>query len=147
MTKDRFELFNQMVTGASKTLQRIKIKNMEKYGLTGTHTMFLRLLYENPSGLTKSEMAQNCDVDKAQITRIVNDLVKREYVKTDEPERAYKKRFILTSEGHRVADEINKLVLDINEYVSGGLERNDIEKFYKTFETINRRLRDAEEVF
>lgn len=147
MTKDRFELFNQMVTGASKTLQRLKIKNMEKYGLTGAHTIFLRLLYENPKGLTKSEMAENCDVDKAQITRIVNDLIEREYVRADGPERAYKKRFILTEAGQKVVDEINKLVLDINEYVSGGLERSDIEGFYRVFETINRRLKDAEEVF
>ena len=147
MHKDRYERFSQMIVGATKSIYRIKHKRMLKYGLMSTHTTCLRLLYENPLGLTKKEIADNCDMDKAQITRIVKDLVDKAYVRSDATEKAYNRKFFLSESGREITEEINEIVLAVNEYVSGEISAHELEHFYKIFETINENLRKAEEIF
>ena len=147
LERDRYERFSQMLVGASKSIYRIKHKRMLKYGLMSTHTTCLRLLYENPSGLTKKEISDNCDMDKAQITRIVKDLLDKGYVKAEGTEKAYNRKFFLSESGHEITEEINAIVLEVNEYVSGEIPQADLEEFYRVFETINNNLRNAEEIF
>ena len=147
MEIDRFERFNQHYLGALKSIQSLKVKHMEKYGLTGTHTMCLRHLCENGNGLTKGEIASLCDIDKAQITRIVNELIKKEYVTSDTSQRAYNRRFFLTDMGRKITDEINEKIIEINTFVSGDISDEDIEHFYKIFGRINKNLKIAETKF
>ena len=147
MEKDRYERFSQMIVGAAKSIYRIKHKRMLKYGLMSTHTTCLRLLHENPSGLTKKEISDNCDTDKAQITRIIKDLLDKGYVKAEGTEKAYNRKFFLSESGHEITEDINKIVLEVNEYVSGNIAQNDLEEFYRVFETINNNLRKAEDIF
>lgn len=147
MGKDRYERFNQMIVGATKSIHRIKQKKMVKYGLASTHTICLRLLYDVTSGLTKKEIADASDIDKAQITRIVKDLCDKGYVVADDTKRAYNRKFYLTESGKKIAEEINAIVLAVNEYVSGNIPDSELEKFYGVFETITENLRKAEEIF
>ena len=95
MVGDSFERFAQMLSNASKSLFRLKSKCMSKYGLSSTHTLCLRTLYENKEGLTKSEIADNCDIDKAQITRIMSELVENKYVVSDMSQKTYNRKFFL----------------------------------------------------
>ena len=120
---------------------------MEKYGLASTHTICLRLLYDNSCGLTKKEISDNCDMDKSQISRIVSDLINKGYVSSDTSGKTYNHRFFLSEEGKRITEEINSIVLQVNSFVSGSISDDDIEKFYSVFETINQGLRCAEEIF
>lgn len=147
MEIDRFEKFYQHNLGALKSIQVLKTKNMEKYGLTGTHTICLRVLYDHSGGLTKSEITALCEIDKAQITRIVNDLLKKEYVYADGPNKAYNKRFFLTEKGRTITDEINDKVRQINTFVSKDIPNEDIESFYRVFGCINEKLKIAEDKF
>ena len=147
MEKDRFELFNQKIVSAQKSIQRIKGKHMEKYGLASTHTICLRLLYDNPCGLTKKEISDNCDMDKSQISRIVSELTGKGYAISDNTGKTYNHRFFLTDEGRRITEEINFIVLKVNSFVSDSISEEDIEKFYSVFETINQGLRSAEDKF
>ncbi len=145
MEGDSFERFGQMVSGASKSLQRLKSRQMSKYGLTGTHTICLRQLYENPLGLTKSEIADNCDIDKAQITRIVKELMEKQYVCADTTKKAYNRKFFLTEQGRNITDEINDIVDSIVRYVNMEIPKEDIEQFYSVFEQINEKLKKSED--
>ncbi len=147
LERDRYDRFNQMIVGANKSIYRIKHKRMLKYGLMSTHTTCLRLLYDNPAGLTKKEIADNCDIDKAQITRIVKDLLDKGYVSAEGTEKAYNRKFFLSETGRKITEEINAIVLAVNEYVSGEIPVSDLEHFYSVFEKINNNLRQAEEKF
>ncbi len=120
---------------------------MSKYGLTSTHTSCLRQLYGNPDGLTKSEIAENCEIDKAQITRVVNELITKGYAATDDSGRAYNRKFFLTEKGRAISEEINGIVLRVVDYVSGDIPKAEIESFYAIFERINNKLKDSEEYF
>ena len=142
---DSFERFGQMLSNASKSLYRLKSRYMSKYGLSSTHTVCLRKLYDNPQGLTKSEIADTCEIDKAQITRIIGELIDKRYVGSDATKKTYNRKFILTELGKNITEEINDAVSSIVEYVDLDIPKEDIEHFYLIFEKINKRLRDSEE--
>ena len=147
MEGENFERFSQKLSEASKSLHRLKTRYMSKYGLTSTHTYCLRQMYGNPEGLTKSEIADNCDIDKAQITRVVNELIAKGYAASDEKTGAYNRKFFLTEKGRAIADEINDIVIRVVDYVSGDIPKAEIESFYAIFERINNKLKDSEEYF
>ena len=147
MVGDSFERFAQMISSATKSLYRLKSRCMSKYGLSSTHTVCLRKLYENPDGLTKSEIADSCEIDKAQITRIIGELIAKNYVEDDLSEKTYNRRFFLTQSGRKITEEVNKTVDDIVKYVNGGIPKEDVEHFYAVFGEINKKLRDSEEYF
>ena len=147
MVGDSFERFAQMLSNASKSILRLKSKCMSKYGLSSTHTLCLRALYENKDGLTKSEVSDACDVDKAQITRIMSELVKNKYVMSDTSKRTYNRKFFLTEFGTKITEEINETVETVVKYVNEDIPREDIEHFYSVFEMINKKLKSSEENF
>ena len=146
MVGDNFERFAQMLSTASKSIFRLKSKCMSKYGLSSTHTLCLRSLYENSEGLTKSEISDKCHIDKAQITRIMGELVEKDYVKSD-TSKTYNCKFFLTEIGVKLTDEINETVDAIVKYVNSEIPKEDIEHFYSVFETINKKLKSSEEYF
>ncbi len=147
MVGDSFERFAQMLSNATKSLYRLKSRCMSRYGLSSTHTACLRKLYENPSGLTKSEIADSCEIDKAQITRIIGELIAKNYVGDDSSKKTYNRKFFLTEEGRKITEEINKTVDDVVNFVNSDIARGDVEHFYSVFEAINRKLKDSEEYF
>ena len=120
---------------------------MLPYGLTGAHTMCLRHLYNEPEGLTRTKLVKLCDIDKAQISRIINDLCSKGYVIETENENInYRKRLKLSPLGKDTTEEINRMVLDLNTFVSEDIKVEDIEIFYNVFEIIAKRLKQSEDI-
>ncbi len=147
MVGDSFERFAQMLSNATKSLYRLKSRYMSNYGLSSTHTVCLRKLYESRDGLTKSEISDTCGIDKAQTTRIMGELIAKNYVEDDSSKKTYNRKFFLTEAGRKMTEEINQTVEGIVEYVNLGIPREEIEQFYTVFEVINKRLKDSEEIF
>ena len=147
MVGDSFERFAQMLSNATKSLYRLKSRYMSNYGLSSTHTICLRKLYESRDGLTKSEISDTCGIDKAQTTRIMGELIAKNYVEDDSSKKTYNRKFFLTDAGRKMTEEINQTVEGVVEYVNLGIPREEIEQFYTVFEAINKRLKDSEEFF
>lgn len=142
---DRLDVFSSFVVGASRSVTRLKGKYMTAYGLGSTHTVCIRRLKGARDGITRTRLAECCELDKAQVSRIVNDLSKKGYV-TESPERSrYKRKIRLTEAGMRIADDIDRIVLDINNFVSSEIPEEEINTFYKVFETICNNLKRAEQ--
>ena len=145
MNKDRYEAFNNLIYGALKSMQKIKHKGMLPYGLSSTHTICMRRLYENPSGITRAQLAKLCMIDKAQISRIVTELEEKGYLTESGENRAnYRAKLTLTDEGAQTAAEINEIVLKINTFVSGDIPEENINIFYDTLQQICDNLKKAE---
>ena len=117
MQHDRLDQFMNLTGSAARSITRIKHKKMSKYGLGSTHTTCLRRLFLAENGLTRTQLAQQCDLDKAQITRIVGELCKK-----------------------------GCIVEESKEYVSGSILQEDIDHFYKVFEKICSGLKQAEQI-
>ena len=144
---DSFESFAQMLSNATKSLYRLKSRYMSQYGLSSTHTAFLRKLYDNEGGLTKSEISDGCGIDKAQTTRIMGELIAKNYVVDDSSKKTYNRKFFLTDTGKKITEEINGTVANVVRYVNFDIPREDIERFYTVFEAINQKLKESEEYF
>ena len=143
---DRFNRFCSLLCGATKSINKLKSKYMTHYGLTSAHTMCIRYLDVSPEGLNRMELAEMCDIDKAQISRTVNELCAKGYLTESENEtNNYRKRLKLTPMGKDTADEINKAVSEIHAFVSEELGAEQLETFYSTFDVICARLKKAEE--
>ena len=48
--------------------------------------------------------------------------------------------------GKDTTEEINKLILDINSYVSSDIPPEDLETFYRVFEMLCLRLKESEDI-
>lgn len=147
MEQDRLEAFMTLITSASRSITKLKSRGMASYGLGSTHTACVRVLYTAPNGLTRTQLSNKCELDKAQISRIINELTEKGYVTENPGPSSYKKRILLTDKGKGISEEINKLVLDINTLVSGEIPDEDIETFYKVFGIICKNLKEKENYF
>ena len=147
LDKDRFLKFNTYLNDTQKSISRIKQRKMEHYGLGGAHVLCLCQLVDHPKGLTKTELVKKCGVDKAQISRVISDILEKDYVSVANPQASYRQKYALTEKGEDVAREIKQIILDINTFVSESIPQKDIEIFYNTFETICENLNKAEKLF
>lgn len=145
MQEDRFDRFYSTLGCALKSIQKIKTKYMLPYGLSSTHTMCLRHLYASPEGLTRTKLSKLCDIDKAQISRIVSELCSKGYITEPDSENInYRKRLKLTALGKDTAEEINLAVEKIQNFVSGDIPAEQLEIFYSTLDAICEKLKQAE---
>lgn len=146
MEHDRLEAFMTLIKGASGSITKIKSRGMSCYGLGSTHTACMRRLYDAPDGATRTQLAEACELDKAQITRIVSELSEKGYVTERSGASNYKRRIVLTEKGQTVTSEINSIVLNVNQFVSQNIPDEDIATFYRVFGEICTRLKLAEEL-
>lgn len=139
-----FDSFSTLVSSAIKCLERLKSKYMEKFGLSGTHTLCIRQLFDSPNGLTRTELANRLSIDRAQVTRIIGELLSEGLVVEGKGNSSYRKKCILTDKGREVAAEINSIVSNINQFVSGGIPKERLVVFYETLYEICENLKKAD---
>ncbi len=147
LEQDRLNAFMTLVIGSSRSVTRLKGSYMAQYGLGSTHTMCIRTLYEKKDGLTRTQLAEACELDKAQVSRIINELTEKGFVYEGKATSSYKKKIALTEQGIKVAEGINKTVLEINNFVSKDFSKEEIQTFYRVFETICENLKYTEQHF
>ena len=142
MYAERFREFSGLVSRAEKALQRVKTENVKDYGLRGVHVSCLLALHERPEGLTATELASVCGVDRAQISRVTADLASRGLVCETAPgmKRRYRGSLTLTAAGRAQALEMREIVAEKLNAVSGGLDPDKLSVFYEVFHRIDDKL-------
>lgn len=145
MEKDRFDVFSDCYMSAAKSITKLKEKGMAPYGLSSVHTRCMRSLSDNSSGLTRMQIAKCCGVDKAQVSRIIGELYEKGYITDNSVKSGYKNKIELTDKGIAVAEQVNEMILNINNFVSGDIPEEKIAVFYEVFAQICDNLKNAEE--
>ena len=145
MDASRFEQFSSLMTGAAKSIAKLKAAQMEAFSLSGAHTNCLCRLHEAGS-LTQGELTRLEQMDRSQVSRVLRDLAQKGYVVSD-TQAGYKRRYALTPTGLETAARVEAIILDINRFVSNAIPDADIEVFYKTLTTITRNLQSAVETY
>ena len=142
MLEDRFELFDVSVSLICKSIQKIKSEKVLQYGLKSSHVLFLVQLGRSEDGLTAGELSEVGHVDKAQISRVISELMNKGYVTKLclRQGQKYKNKLTLTEAGRRVTREINDMIMNVLETVSGSIPLSDLEIFYRTLFTISDNL-------
>ena len=142
MYAERFREFSGLVSRAEKALQRVKTENVKDYGLRGVHVSCLLALHERPEGLTATELASVCGVDRAQISRGTAELRGLDLVceASPGPRRRYRGALELTEEGRAAAAEMAGIVDEKLQRVSGDIPPEELTVFYRVFGAIVERL-------
>ena len=142
MYAERFREFSGLVSRPEKALQGAKTENVTDYGLRGVHVSCLLALHERPEGLTATELASVCGVDRAQISRVRAELRGLDLVceASPGPRRRYRGPLELTEEGRAAAAEMAGIVDEKLQRVSGDIPPEELTVFYRVFGAIVERL-------
>lgn len=130
---DRFEMFTVSILRINKLIQRIKLHEMEEYGLKAIHVSCMYYLAKRPEGLTAGELITLSLEDKAAISRALDILTKKGLINYST--KKYKTRAVLTEEGKRIAAEVEEKSLRA---VSAGGDSLDEDKRADFYETIGK---------
>jgi len=138
---DRYLRFSFAIDQIAKNLQKIKNTHMSRFGLRSMHLMCLFQLDKNPEGLTGTELARCCSVDKAFISRVTGDLCSSQYVEySDKTGTRYNNKYVLTEAGHKVMQEIRNIMEIAVNAVSAGVSEEQLRTFYQVLEQLDHGL-------
>lgn len=137
----RFEQFSSTISSIYRDIQKIERDEMVKYGVKGAYAQYLAALRRHPQGLTATQLCEACDMDKAAVSRIVNEMETRGFVVRESAgDSRYRARIRLTGEGMCAAEYVrNRAEIAVQE-VGRDLSEEDRKIFYAALESIAARL-------
>lgn len=140
MEKIRFTRFALLLGGLQKCLQKIKLVNAAEVGLKGVHMFWLYELSRHPEGMSASALASDSMIDRSLISREINLLEKEGYIHFDATaeKHRYNCKIYLTEQGYELAEQIGLAGLQIQERIGEGIPEEDLQVFYRTFETLHK---------
>ncbi len=119
-----------------KLIGEVKTRRMAQFGLRGVHALCLFQLLGSPEGKTPAELAENGQIDRAQVSRVLAALLEARMVCRDGQPGRYRVRFVLTELGRRTAEEIRALAADVQRSVDRGVDPDDLAAFYRVMQTL-----------
>ena len=139
---DRFERFSLSIFEITRHWHKITSDEMEKYGLKGTHCVYLLAMHQHPEGVTATQLGELCGRDKADVSRMISimeqkGLVTREGV----AKNLYRGLLKLTEDGVAAAEFVCQRVMVAVELASKGLDEMRRKVFYDALELIAGNLR------
>jgi DNA-binding MarR family transcriptional regulator len=128
----------------AKTLQKYKNEKLAEFGLRSMHLMFLFQLNQSEEGLTGTELAATCSVDKAFISRVTNELTALGYVEyRNKVGTRYKNRLILTEQGKNVMGKVSEIIDEAVSVVTKEISAEQFDTFYTVLSMVDRRLEES----
>ncbi|MDO5292075.1 MAG: MarR family transcriptional regulator [bacterium] len=140
---NRFETFVTMMNKINRSIQIIKNKEMEDYGLKGSQVMCLYQLKQHEDGVTSKDLASLCGEDKAAISRTLAKLEEAglvSFIDNLEGKKRYRTLIKLTKEGRTVCEKINEKIGRVVENSGEGFSEEEREVFYRVLSVIAENL-------
>lgn len=140
---DRFERFSVAISEISRYWHKLATEEMAKYGLKGSHAMYLTTMYRHDEGLTAPQLCELCGKDKADVSRMMTIMeIKGLVTKQGDNRKLYRGRLKLTEEGRRAAEHVCERARVAVECGGKGLTEDNRNIFYEVLETIAGNLRE-----
>ncbi len=138
----RFEEFVGLVSSVGKEVNRIKAREMRRFGLKGTDVMCLYYLEQEPAGHTASELARLIGNDRAAVSRTVAALERAGFVEIDVPTGGtrYRTPIRLTDKGLLTMREANQIIEDVVTRAACGVDESDRAAMYRALGSIRDNL-------
>lgn len=147
---EEFSTLSVKLYEISKITKKINNKLFDTYSLRSAHILFMMEIDVKIDGLTPTEIAKLCYIDKAFVSRISADLLKAgliQYNEKFEDGRKYKRKFILTPTGKAVIREINKPISDAISRLSNRYSDYDIRNFLSVLSAIGDNMAEEAEKY
>ena len=134
----RFEKFTLLIDGIHKSISKIKFDVAPELGVKSVHVFWIYELMLHPEGLTAAEIAAVSMVDRSLVSREIETLKERGYVKTEKAgsKRGYNVRFILTESGRSLAERIKIEAMRIQNKANANISEEELISFYSTLEKL-----------
>lgn len=139
----RFETFTILINRISRNIRKIKNQEMAEYQLRSVHVSCLYYLYTT-EGLTATGLCEQCEEDKATISRALDHLEVNGYL-TREAKNAkrYKSALVLTPKGMEVGKKIAEKIDHVLDRISTELTEEERMAFYRNLTGISNRLENV----
>ncbi len=138
---ERFERFSFAIMEIFRHWHKITADEMEKYGLKGTHSMYLAALYREKEGITATRLGDICGKDKADVSRTISIMEQKGLVvKEGSGSNLYRAKITLTAQGRAVAEFVRKRAALAVEHASEGISDEDRAAMYKALDIIVENL-------
>lgn len=143
---DRFERFSLVIADISRQWHKISTAEMKKYGLRGTHSVYLAVIDRFPEGVTAGQICEMCGKDKADVSRMMAIMEKKGLVtKEGVHQNLYRGVFKLTGAGKAAADYVNRRASLAVSLAGGHLTEDMRAILYQSLESIAENLREISE--
>ena len=142
MNTDRFTAFLQTFEKILKNIKRIAAPVMQSYGLRGGHLSCLLALNRQKEGLTVTDLARDCFVDKALISRLIRELCEEGYVIAPGAltEKNYKKKYVLTPRAEEILQEIYRQIDCYVEKANESVDPLELSVFYHVLSEFDKNI-------
>lgn len=139
----RFSRFSTLVERISKNMKKIKDSVMEEFGLRSSHVMILFNLRQHNGGLTLTEIAKACGVNKAFVSRVAAELLSGAYIEhSSETDRQYKKKYVLTKKGVLITDRIDEKIGSVLRNVDKDITPEKLAVFNEVLALLDRNIKE-----
>lgn len=139
---DRFERFSSSIFEIYRHWHKIATDEMEKYGLKGTHCIYLITMLQHPDGITAANLSEICGRDKADVSRMMSIMEQKGLVEKEGAQPSlYRCLLKLTEEGAVAAEHVCQRVLVAVENAGKGLDEMKRTIFYEALDLICSNLR------
>ncbi len=120
MEKIEFSNFMLALDRITKNTKRAIDKVLKDHGLRSTHASCFFRICEAKDGLSSTQLAEACGVDKAFISRITAELTEGGYIHKDPDSTGiiYKRKYILTEKGKETYAALIDALTKISESAS-----------------------------
>ena len=145
MSTERFTAFYQTFERVLKNIRRISSPVMQNYGLRSVHTTCI-LAFSNHRGLTVTELARECMIDKSLASRVIRELLEGEFILPvpSESNKNYNKRYVLTAKSQTIMLELDRLITSYVTDAGANIPTADREIFYRVLAEFDRNIESIE---
>lgn len=125
LTMQEFWLSLKSVLRSARQLINTKL---EPLGLTSSEGDILFQLVSESRGLTQEELTERLDVGKAAVSRTIDSLVDKGYVKREQhPEIARANRITLTEKANEISTLVSNVYNNVYETLKGNITEEELE--------------------
>lgn len=137
---NRFEHFTLDIFNISRYWNKLATEEMKKYGLRGTHALYLLMLDSYEGEITAARLADLCQRDKADVSRAIADFQKKEILKPYDGPR-YRVTPKLTPRGRALADQLRARAAVALDLAGQGITDEMRENMYHCLDLIASNMR------
>lgn len=140
---ERFERFSLAISEISRYWHKIAAEEMEKYGLKGTHSIYLTTMHRHPDGITAAKLGELCGRDKGEVSRTVSAMEQKGLIQKEG--NSYRALLTLTSAGREAAEHVRSRAALAVEIAGSDLTDQQRTIFYNALESITNHLQALSE--
>lgn len=128
----------------TKNTKRVIDTVLKEQGLRSTHASCFFRICEAENGLSSTELAEACGVDKAFISRITAELTEGGYICKDPNSKGiiYKRKYILTEKGHAAYDALTGALTAMTEEASREISAEKLQIFDQVLNVLDKNIID-----